>query len=134
MSNLIFIYEFRLPVLFMSSETLNHSMNQYIINYFHIYGDYITGGCTERHEHRETEKREPQAEDVTTGKNPLQPFPCEGDYNAVRIYVEERKKHDEVFRLYCQTHSRKQLCERLSDEFGWEVNVDSYGKNVNRNP
>lgn len=45
-------------------------------------------------------------------------YPEEGDYNAVREYVERRKEHDEVFRNYCQSHGRKQLCNRLSDEFG----------------
>ena len=61
------------------------------------------------------------------------PFPREGDYNAVREYVEERKKYDSVFLQYCKTHNRTQLCNRLTEEFGWEVKVDSYGKNVNRN-
>lgn len=59
-------------------------------------------------------------------------FPRKGDYNAVREYVEQRMKEDEVFRSFCNTHSRKQLCERLSDEFGWEVNTNSYIKSMNR--
>lgn len=61
------------------------------------------------------------------------PYPREGDYNSVREYVEERKKYDPIFLDYCKSHNRTQLCERLTDEFGWNVNVDSYGKNVNRN-
>ena len=60
-------------------------------------------------------------------------YPEEGDYNAVREYVERRKEHDEVFRNYCQSHGRKQLCNRLSDEFGWPVDAHSYTVNLNRN-
>ena len=60
-------------------------------------------------------------------------YPAEGDYNAVREYVEYRKEHDEVFRKYCLTHGRKQLCDRLTDEFGWPVDAHSYTVNLGRN-
>ena len=60
-------------------------------------------------------------------------IPRKGDYNGVREYVEERIKYDEVFKQYCQTHTRKQLCQRLSDEFGWIVDSNSYGRNISRN-
>ena len=69
----------------------------------------------------------------TTVDNYTPPIPRKGDYNAVREYVEERKKYDPVFLQYCKTHNRTELCNRLSDEFGWIVRVESYGKNVNRN-
>jgi len=59
-------------------------------------------------------------------------YPEEGDYNAVREYVEHRKEHDAVFKNYCLSHSRKDLCERLSYEFGWPVDARSYGKNLQR--
>lgn len=59
-------------------------------------------------------------------------YPAEGDYNAVREYVKQRKERDEVFRNYCLTHGRKQLCERLSYEFGWQVEAHSYTVNLNR--
>ena len=59
-------------------------------------------------------------------------YPAEGDYNAVREYVEHRKAHDEVFKNYCLVKSRKQLCDRLSEEFGWVVDVKSYGRNIQR--
>ena len=59
-------------------------------------------------------------------------YPEEGDYNAVREYVEQRKELDPVFRNYCQSHGRKQLCERLSYEFGWQVDPHSYTVNLNR--
>lgn len=60
-------------------------------------------------------------------------YPEEGDYNAVREYVEYRKEHDSVFLHYCQTHGRKQLCNRLSEEFGWQVEAHSYSVNLGRN-
>lgn len=59
-------------------------------------------------------------------------YPAEGDYNAVREYVENRRAKDEVFNQYCIGHSRKQLCDRLSDEFGWVLDVKSYSRNVQR--
>lgn len=39
-----------------------------------------------------------------------QPVPREGDYNGVRIYIEERKRYDEQFKDYCIHHNRKELC------------------------
>lgn len=64
---------------------------------------------------------------------PNLPCPQEGDYNAVREYIEARKERDEVFKKYCDTHQRKQLCERLSDEFGWLVDSHHLGVNIGRN-
>ena len=74
-----------------------------------------------------------EAPQSSPASNYTPPFPREGDYNSVREYVEERKKYDPVFLQYCKTHNRTELCNRLTDEFGWTVKVDSYGKNVNRN-
>jgi hypothetical protein len=59
-------------------------------------------------------------------------FPSTNDYNAVREYVEMRKEQDPIFRRYCNSHTRKQLCERLSDEFGWIVDSQNFGRNINR--
>jgi hypothetical protein len=59
-------------------------------------------------------------------------FPSEGDYNGVREYIENRKQRDEIFKNYCNNHTRKQLCARLSDEFGWTVDENSYGQNLRR--
>ena len=61
------------------------------------------------------------------------PRPKENDYNAVREYIEARKKKDPVFKEYCNSHQRKQLCERLSDEFGWLVDDHHLGVNIGRN-
>ena len=59
-------------------------------------------------------------------------YPEQDDYNAVREYVENRKQRDPIFKKYCATHTRKELCLRLSDEFGWVVDSNSYGKNLQR--
>lgn len=59
--------------------------------------------------------------------------PQKGRYNEVREYIEERKKQDEVFKKYCLSHTRKELCARLSDEFGWDVDEHSLGVNSGRN-
>lgn len=59
-------------------------------------------------------------------------YPAEGDYNAVREYVDDRKERDSVFKHYCAVHSRKELCDRLTDVFGWAVDVKSYGRNLQR--
>ena len=59
-------------------------------------------------------------------------YPAEGDYNGVREYVESRKQQDPVFKTYCKSHTRAQLCARLTDEFGWVVDPKSYGRNLQR--
>ena len=61
------------------------------------------------------------------------PVPEEGNYNAVREYIEERKKYDKVFAQFCRSNTRKRVCEFLSDEFGWIVDEHSLGANMNRN-
>lgn len=61
------------------------------------------------------------------------PRPKEGDYNAVREYIEKRKETDGVFKQYCLSHMRKQVCEFLSAEFGWVVDDHSLGVNISRN-
>lgn len=59
-------------------------------------------------------------------------YPSDGDYNAVREYVENRKEKDSIFKNYCAVHSRKELCSRLTDIFGWAVDDKSYGRNLLR--
>jgi len=61
------------------------------------------------------------------------PIPREGDYNGVRMYIEERKKYDEQFKDFCLRHNRKELCFLLTKEFGWFVDDKSLGKNISRN-
>ena len=61
------------------------------------------------------------------------PIPREGDYNGVRMYIEERKKYDEQFKDFCLHHNRKELCSFLTKEFGWFVDDKSLGRNIQRN-
>lgn len=59
--------------------------------------------------------------------------PKKNDYNAVREYIEKRKETDEVFKAFCKNHTRKQLCEFLTMEFGWDVDAHNLGVNIGRN-
>ena len=61
------------------------------------------------------------------------PIPKKGKYTEVRRYIEERCKFDEEFRLFVEQHSRVELCMRLTDEFGWDVDEHALGVNMNRN-
>lgn len=59
--------------------------------------------------------------------------PKENDYNGVREYIEQRKAQDAVFKTYCKSHTRREVCARLSDEFGWTVDAHHLGVNIGRN-
>ena len=59
--------------------------------------------------------------------------PSENNYNAVREYIELRKQQDDVFKKYCKDHTRKQICEFLTMEFGWHVDAHNLGVNMGRN-
>lgn len=61
------------------------------------------------------------------------PIPQEGKYSEVRKYLDERKKFDAEFKEFCNSHSLRDLCARLSKEFGWFVDEHSLGANLNRN-
>lgn len=61
------------------------------------------------------------------------PRPKENNYNAVREYIDKRKETDEVFKAFCKSHTRKQVCEFLSMEFGWHVDAHHLGVNMGRN-
>ena len=60
-------------------------------------------------------------------------IPREGKYTEVRRYIEERKRFDAEFKNYCAEHSLRDLCHRLTNEFGWFVDENSLQKNLNRN-
>ena len=70
---------------------------------------------------------------VDSDYSPLRRPKKEDGYNAVREYIEQRKEIDPVFKKYCLSHSRKQICARLSEEFGWDVDEHSLGVNEGRN-
>ena len=59
--------------------------------------------------------------------------PKPNNYNAVREYIEQRKKIDKPFKDFCLAHTRKDICARLSDEFGWTVDSHQLGVNIGRN-
>jgi hypothetical protein len=59
-------------------------------------------------------------------------IPAERDYKAVRIYIEERIRFDDEFRLFYNDATRVDLCQRLTNEFGWDVDPDNLGRNINR--
>ena len=61
------------------------------------------------------------------------PRPKESDYNAVREYIEKRKEQDDVFKEFCTSQTRKQVCEFLTMEFGWHVDAHHLGVNMGRN-
>lgn len=61
------------------------------------------------------------------------PIPREGDYNGVRLYIDERKKYDTEFKDFCNSHNRKELCDYLTKQFGWFVDNNSLCQNIRRN-
>ena len=104
-------------------------------NHFHIAGNYIAEQHIDIHDNtncRIYATESPKAERVETEETYLPPIPNQGDYNAVREYIAERKKYDESFKIYCDSHNLKQLCDYLTREFGWVVDDHSLGTNLNR--
>lgn len=122
-------------------------------NIFHVAGNYIAEQHIDIHdnqnvfvgredseagnqesgaENQETkqEKVEPTAQPSV---NDILPIPHEGKYSEVRRYIEERKRFDEEFKTFVETHSRVALCKRLSTEFGWTIDHYALGRNINRN-
>ena len=60
------------------------------------------------------------------------PIPEERKYSQVREYIAERKKYDPEFKQFCETHSLRDLCTKLTREFGWFVDDNSLSQNLNR--
>lgn len=60
-------------------------------------------------------------------------IPNKGKYTEVRKYIEERCKFDEEFKEFVAKHTRVELCMRLTEEFGWDVDEHALGVNMNRN-
>ena len=60
------------------------------------------------------------------------PIPQERKYSQVREYIKERKKYDPEFKQFCDTHSLRDLCTKLTREFGWFVDENSLSQNLNR--
>ena len=53
-------------------------------------------------------------------------------YTLTSIYIAERCPYDESFRKYYQEHDLNVFCEQLTYIFGWVVDANSLGKNINR--
>ena len=60
------------------------------------------------------------------------PIPKEGKYTKVREYIKERSRYDEEFKNFVKEKSLRELCARLTKEFGWFVDEHSLGSNLNR--
>jgi len=119
-------------------------MKKYIINNFYICGNYIAGDYIDIHDnpsatfyHHQPVPSPAIVEDVTPDQQPsaedLLGIPAEGKYTDVRRYIEERKRFDAEFKAYCSNHSLRDLCARLTKEFGWFVDENSLQRNLNRN-
>ena len=60
------------------------------------------------------------------------PLPKEGKYTKVREYIKERSRFDAEFKTFVKERSLRDLCTRLTKEFGWYVDEHSLGSNLNR--
>ena len=63
---------------------------------------------------------------------PVLPLPKEGKYTKVREYIKERSRFDAEFKAFVKERSLRDLCARLTKEFGWYVDEHSLGSNLNR--
>ena len=71
-----------------------------------------------------------EAEDIDA--EPILPIPQKNKYTQVRTYIKERCRFDEEFKDFVDSHSRVELCKRLTNEFGWDVDEHHLGVNMNR--
>ena len=69
----------------------------------------------------------------TPNVDDILPIPPKGKYSKVREYITERCQFDREFKNFVETHSRVELCKRLTNEFGWDVDEHNLGVNMNRN-
>lgn len=88
-----------------------------------------TAACSEKEQANTSKKGQNKAADFEN----ILPIPRKGKYSEVRRYVEERCKFDKEFKTFVERHSRVELCIRLTDEFGWDVDEHALGVNMNRN-
>ena len=88
----------------------------------------ITGGQMEEQAQEGMFHEEPAPAEKTY----TPPIPQERKYSQVREYIWERKKYDQEFKQFCDTHSLRDLCTKLTREFGWFVDENSLSQNLNR--
>lgn len=115
---------------------LSHQPQVVVNNGDYVAGNKYSGTIVEKVENggvgvQHVHNGEKVGDELETGVN-IPPIPPKNNYNEVRRYIEERKKNDQHFKYYCETHNRKELCEYLSKEFGWIVDDHSLGANINR--
>ena len=112
-------------------------MKKIVINHFHIHGDYIAFVGNERSQgslnDAATQPNDEPAAPNDARCADILPIPAEGNYTAVRKYIETRVRFDDEFRTFVANKSRVDLCKRLSGEFGWTVDHYALGRNINRN-
>lgn len=89
----------------------------------------VTAACSEKEQADTSKKGQNKSADFEN----ILPIPRKGKYSEVRRYVEERCKFDKEFKTFVERHSRVELCIRLTDEFGWDVDEHALGVNMNRN-
>ena len=119
-----------------------HNMKKQAQTIIHVAGNYIAQQNIDIHDNPHSTifatAQPSQSETKTQPQHSEEadyaiPIPAQGRYTAVRRYIEERKLCDNAFKTYCDTHTRVELCRRLTDEFGWLVDEHALGRNINRN-
>ena len=58
--------------------------------------------------------------------------PQQGDYKAIRRYMEAKINTDSAFKHFCNTHPLKDVCQKLEIELHIYINVDSLRRSINR--
>ena len=108
----------------------------------------------ENHSQQKNENKQAEAEDITPSEDSsfasdnlsdspsspasdnrpenIIPIPKEGKYSKVREYIKERSRFDDEFKTFVKERSLRDLCTRLTKEFGWFVDEHSLGSNLNR--
>lgn len=104
-----------------------------IVNYYDHHKEVTINGTTNAAEIvRNFMADNVETQEVTTEEPYSPPIPEERKYSQVREYIAERKKYDPEFKQFCETHSLRDLCTKLTREFGWFVDDNSLSQNLNR--
>lgn len=107
-------------------------MSAYINNFYGTYIEHVDSYvATPTHTPQQPESVDQPPTQQTS--QDILPTPQEGKYTEVRKYIEDRKRFDEEFKTFCTDHSLRDLCTRLTRDFGWFVDENSLQRNINRN-
>jgi hypothetical protein len=111
-----------------------------VTNHFHIAGNYIAEQHIDIHDNHNCKIYATSAPDQKEDEEPqngsaesILGIPPEGKYTKVREYITERCRFDEEFKTFAKERTLRELCTRLTKEFGWFVDEHSLGANINRN-